>query len=76
MAGLSHGMNLWKVDAPRSKKNPASSVGAPGVVRREFPRRVVIDVEERQPRAIVALGKLAMWMRTVCCSPRWRQREG
>jgi cell division septal protein FtsQ len=28
------------------------------LVRREFPRRVVIEIEERAPRAIVAMGKL------------------
>lgn len=59
MAGLKQGMNIWKI-------NPAAIEGKVAqhrwvrrvVVRREFPRRVVIEVEEREPEAIVALGKL------------------
>jgi cell division protein FtsQ len=59
VAGLSHGMNLWKVDAAAIEKRIRRHPWVRRVlVRREFPRRIVIDVEERQPRAIVALGKL------------------
>ena len=59
MAGLRHGMNLWKID-PRSieRKVAKHPWVRKVVVRREFPRRVVIEVEERVPKAIVALGKL------------------
>ena len=59
MAGLKHGMNMWKVEPAvieeRIARHPAVRRV---VVRREFPRRVVIDVEERTPKAIVAAGKL------------------
>jgi cell division septal protein FtsQ len=59
MAGLSHGMNLWNID---SRKMEARISRHPWVkrvlIRREFPHRVVIEVEERAPRGIVALGKL------------------
>lgn len=59
MAGLRHGMNLWKVDAAAIEKKVLRHPWVRRVlVRREFPRRVVIDVEERRARAIVALGKL------------------
>jgi len=59
LAGLSHGMNIWKID-PRAiegkvQRHPwVKQV----VVRREFPHRVVIEVEERVPRGIAVLGKL------------------
>jgi cell division septal protein FtsQ len=59
MAGLRHGMNLWNIDPEKIEKKVS---GHPWVrrvlVRREFPRRVVIEVEERRPKAIVAVGKL------------------
>ena len=59
MAGLRHGMNLWNVDAASIEQKLRRHPSVRRVlVRREFPRRVVIDVEERQPRAVVALGKL------------------
>lgn len=58
-AGLRHGMNIWKID-PRSIEQKVAKHPwvRKVVVRREFPRRVVIEVEERVPKAIVALGKL------------------
>ena len=59
MAGLSHGMSIWRVDPAAIEKKVASHRWVSRVlVRREFPRRVVIDVEEREAKAIAALGKL------------------
>ena len=59
MAGLRHGMNIWKVDPVAIEKKIAKHPWVRRVlVRREFPRRVLIEVEERVPRAIVAAGKL------------------
>ena len=59
MAGLRHGVNLWKVQPAAIEKKIAKHPWVRRVlVRREFPRRVVIEVEERKPRAIVAMGKL------------------
>jgi len=59
ITGLKHGMNLWNVDAVAIEKKVLRHPWVRHVlVRREFPRRVVIDVEERRPSAVVALGKL------------------
>jgi cell division protein FtsQ len=59
MAGLSHGMSIWRVDPAAIEKKIASHRWVSRVlVRREFPRRVVIDVEERKAKAIAAMGKL------------------
>ena len=59
MAGLKHGMNIWKIDPAAIESKIAKHPWVRHVlVRREFPRRVVIEVEERKPKAIVALGKL------------------
>lgn len=59
MAGLRHGMNLWKIEPTEIEKKVARHPWVRRVlVRREFPRRVIIDVEERIPKAVVALGKL------------------
>lgn len=59
MTGLRYGVNLWKVDAAAIEQKVLRHPWVRRVlVRREFPRRLVIDIEERQPRAIVALGKL------------------
>ena len=59
MAGLKQGMNLWKIEPAAIEKKVAKHPWVRRVlVRREFPRRVVIEVEERAPKAIAALGKL------------------
>ncbi len=59
IAGLNQGMNIWKVDPAAIEKKVAKHPWVRRVlVRREFPRRIVIDVEERTPKAIVALRKL------------------
>ena len=59
MAGLRHGMNMWKIEPAAIESKIAHHPWVRRVlVRREFPRRVVIEVEERTPKAIVALRKL------------------
>jgi hypothetical protein len=59
MAGLSHGMNLWKIDSRAIERNIARHPWVKRVsVRREFPHRVVVVVEERVPRAIAVLDRL------------------
>jgi hypothetical protein len=59
VAGLRRGMNIWKVDPVSIEKKIAKHPWVRRVlVRREFPRRIVIDVEERTPKAIVVLKKL------------------
>jgi cell division protein FtsQ len=59
MAGLRHGMNMWKIEPADIEKKIAKHPWVRRVLlRREFPRRVVIEVEERTPKAMVALGKL------------------
>lgn len=59
LAGLSQGMNIWSIDAAAIEKKIKKNVWVRRVVvRRDFPRRVVIDVEERSPKAIVAAVRL------------------
>ena len=59
IAGLRQGMNIWNVDAVAIEKKIARHPWVRRVlVRRDFPRRVVIDFEERTPRAIIGVGKL------------------
>lgn len=59
MAGLRHGMNMWNIDPAAIERKIAKHPWVRRVlVRREFPRRVVIEVQERTPKAIVAMGKL------------------
>ena len=59
MTGLRHGMNIWKVEPGGIEKKVANHPWVRRVlVRRDFPRRVIIEVEERTPKAIVALGQL------------------
>jgi cell division septal protein FtsQ len=59
VAGLRQGMNIWKVDAAAIEMKIAKHPWVRRVVvRRDFPRRIVIDVEERTPKAIVAARQL------------------
>jgi cell division septal protein FtsQ len=59
MAGLRYGMNMWRIEPAAIEKKIVKHPWVRRVlVRREFPRRVVIEIEERTPRAIVAMGRL------------------
>jgi cell division protein FtsQ len=59
IAGLRQGMSIWKVELSRIEKKIAKHPWVRRVlVRREFPSRIIIDVEERTPKAIVAVRKL------------------
>ncbi|HEX2226498.1 MAG TPA: FtsQ-type POTRA domain-containing protein [Candidatus Binatia bacterium] len=59
MAGLKHGMTIWNIDPVAIEKKFSKHPWIRNVVvRREFPRRVLIQVEERAPKAILAMGKL------------------
>jgi cell division protein FtsQ len=59
MAGLRRGMSIWSIDLAGIEKKIGRHPWVRRVlVRREFPRRIIIDVEERTPKAIVALRKL------------------
>ena len=59
LAGLKHGMNIWRIEPTHIEKKIAKHPWVRRVlVRREFPRRVVIEIEERTPKAIAVAGKL------------------
>ena len=59
IAGLQQGMSIWKVDLAAIEEKVAKHPWVRrALVRREFPGRIIIDVEERVPRAIVAIRKL------------------
>ena len=59
IAGLRQGMSIWKIELAGIEKKIAKHPWVRHVlVRREFPGRIIIDVEERTPRAIVAIRKL------------------
>jgi cell division protein FtsQ len=59
IAGLRQGMSIWKTDLAGIEKKIARHPWVRHVfVRREFPGRIIIDVEERMPKAIVAIRKL------------------
>ena len=59
MAGLRRGMSIWSIDLASIEKKIGRHPWVRRVfVRREFPRRVIIDVQERTPKAIVAIRKL------------------
>jgi hypothetical protein len=52
-------MSTWDIDLGAIEKKIGRHPWVRRVfVRREFPRRIIIDVEERTPKAIVALRKL------------------
>jgi cell division protein FtsQ len=56
MSGLRPGMSMWEISLGAVEKK---LLGHPwvrnAVARREFPHRVVIEIEERRPRAVAAL---------------------
>jgi len=59
MAGLRQGMSIWQVDLVGIEKKIARYPWVRRVLaRRDFPRRIIIEVEERKPKAIVAVRKL------------------
>src|SRR3989338_294168 len=59
IAGMNHGMNIWKVDPAAIERKVGKHPWVKRVlVRRELPRRVVIEVEEREAKGIVVLGRL------------------
>ena len=59
MAGLRQGMNTWRIEPGEIEKKVEKHPWVRRVlVRRDFPRRIVIEVEERTPKAIVAIGQL------------------
>lgn len=59
MAGLKRGMSIWRIDAASIERKVRRLPWVREVrARREFPRRVVIEVAERTPKAILAVGKL------------------
>jgi len=59
MARLTHGMSIWKIDSEGIEGKVGRHPWVKHVlVRREFPHRVVIEVEERSPKAVVIMGKL------------------
>jgi cell division protein FtsQ len=59
LTGLRQGMNIWKVQPAAIEKKLAQHPSVRRVlVRREFPRRVVVEIEERVPKAIVAMRRL------------------
>jgi cell division septal protein FtsQ len=59
MAGLRQGMSIWRADLAGIEKKIGRHPWVRRVlVRRDFPRRIIIDVEERKPKAIVAVRKL------------------
>src|SRR5262249_20834158 len=50
MAGLKQGMNIWRIELAMIEQKVAKHPWVRRVlVRREFPRRVVIEIEERVP---------------------------
>ncbi|MGH7774496.1 MAG: cell division protein FtsQ/DivIB [Candidatus Binatia bacterium] len=59
VAGLSQGMNIWKVDPGIIERKVEQHPWVKRVlVRREFPLRVVIEVQERVVKGIIVLEKL------------------
>jgi cell division protein FtsQ len=59
LAGLKHGMTIWNIDPVVIEKKLSRHPWLRRViVRREFPRRILIEVTERVPKAIIAMGRL------------------
>jgi cell division protein FtsQ len=59
LTGLRHGMNIWDVEPAMIEMKVAKHPWVRRVVvRREFPRKVVVEIEERVPKAIVTMGGL------------------
>ncbi len=59
LAGLKPGVNIWKVNPTRIEAKLSRHPWVRrGVVRREFPRRVIIQIEEWKAKGIVVLEKL------------------
>lgn len=59
MTGVRMGMNMWEVDPQRIEAKLNRHPWVRGeVVRREFPQRVLIQVEEWEAKAVVVLEKL------------------
>ncbi|NIO12110.1 MAG: FtsQ-type POTRA domain-containing protein [Deltaproteobacteria bacterium] len=59
LTGLRPGVNIWKVDPARVEANLNRHPWIRGqVVRREFPQRVIIQIEEWKTKGIVVLEKL------------------
>lgn len=58
-AGLRRGLSIWRIDPRELERRVAEHPWVKqALVRREFPRRVVVTVEEWRPAAIVALEHL------------------
>lgn len=58
-AGLRRGLSIWRIDPRELERRVAAHPWVKqALVRREFPRRVVVSVEEWRPAAIVALERL------------------
>jgi cell division protein FtsQ len=59
LAGLQHGMNIWDVDPAVIENKVAKHPWVRRVlVRREFPHKVIVEVDERVPKAIVTMRAL------------------
>lgn len=58
-AGLRRGLSIWRIDPRELERRVGEHPWVKqALVRREFPRRVVVSVEEWRPAAIVALERL------------------
>src|SRR5262252_5217561 len=74
MAGLRHGMNMWSIDPAAIESKIARHPWVRRVlVRRELPRRVVIEVEERTPKRSWRCGNSTMSTPTVWFLNKWER---